>query len=600
MNTTSQIKIFYTPTVKEGHAFFEISKDFSRPAEIFREAIANALDAYARNIWLRVQVESRRGREVVIIDLCDDGIGMARENVESFLNLSDSEKPDVPPSGMSKRRMTGYKGHGTKVYYNSDELEILTLADRQIPIYCRVSDPMGNLADGCCPTAEIETITLEELQRRRGEWGFMDLALHSGTTVRVIGYHQNLKKGLEHSLLSDYIRWFTRWGSWEPKLRTLTTTASDEVNDFQQCSLYLRGLGKEVEPSLDEKIPFGHVFPLEDCTDIRKLRVKDNSDPLKHYVRTWAFSDVALFSNPEKRIDFIFALEGEGARREYNDMLRRQGKPRRAGDYLSEERYGLWLCRDYVPIQRFNNWVSERSEYTRIHAFVNCDSLNLTANRGSVENTPQELLEDIEETVRDLYEERVVKDDDFTKFLDEMLTEERYRHASKEAADYKRRVKRMESKQHFNINGIGFLSPHTETDLIALVSGVQALIPDILPFVVRDYDSHFGFDGLATRSKELAPIEAKHLFVEFKMELAEEFNHSFENLEAIICWNSRLKDGQEVVDLRGQKGRYTISVSAEDKKTRFVVIPNSSRNVEVIVMRDLLEVRGYKLQNIGE
>jgi hypothetical protein len=31
----------YTPEVMPGHAFREISQDFSKPAEIFREAIAN-------------------------------------------------------------------------------------------------------------------------------------------------------------------------------------------------------------------------------------------------------------------------------------------------------------------------------------------------------------------------------------------------------------------------------------------------------------------------------------------------------------------------------------------------------------------------------
>lgn len=52
------------------------------------------------------------------------------------------------------------------------------------------------------------------------------------------------------------------------------------------------------------------------------------------------------------------------------------------------------------------------------------------------------------------------------------------------------------------------------------------MLPDLLPFVVRDYDSHFGFDGLASRNKELAINETKHLFVEFKQELSKEFNHS--------------------------------------------------------------------------
>ena len=53
----------YTPRVVEAHAFREISLDFTTPAEIFRESIANSLDAYARRIWLRTSVENRRGRE---------------------------------------------------------------------------------------------------------------------------------------------------------------------------------------------------------------------------------------------------------------------------------------------------------------------------------------------------------------------------------------------------------------------------------------------------------------------------------------------------------------------------------------------------------
>jgi hypothetical protein len=213
--------------------------------------------------------------------------------------------------------------------------------------------------------------------------------------------------GLEHALLGDYIRWFTRWGSWEPKLRQVTDTTSEEVEDFRGWSLFFRGLGKEQSPTSDEKLPFGHLFPAEDCIDIRKLRAKDEADPLKYYVRTWAFSGMPLAANPDKQIDFLFALEGEGARRDYNDMLRRQGKPRRPGAYLSQERYGLWLCRDYVPIQRFNAWVSEQSEYTRIHAFVNCEALHLTANRGSVENTAQELIDDIEQTIRKCFAESI-------------------------------------------------------------------------------------------------------------------------------------------------------------------------------------------------
>lgn len=590
----------YTPHVKEGHAFREISRDFTTPAEIFREAIANSLDAYAQMIWLRVTVELRRGRETVVIDLVDDGLGMNAESVKAFLNLSDSQKPTTGPDGMPARRMTGYKGHGTKIYLNSERVEILSYDGRGQPIYCIIDDPRGHLAEGTPPPAVIREVSLEDLRTRREQWGFADLALKTGTAVRVAGYHNNSKKGLEHTLLSDYIRWFTRWGSWEPKLRHVTKSTSQEVDDFSKCRLFLRGLGKEPQPAIDEPIAFGHVFPASDVTDIRQLRGFDDIDPLKFYVRTWAFENEPLEHNPEKRIDFLFAIEGEGARRQYNDMLRRQGKPRRPGDYLSEERYGLWLCRDYVPIQRFNQWVSEKSEYTRMHAFVNCDALNLTGNRGSVENTPQELLDDVEKTVRTIFAERIEKHDDYAKFEDEMLALERHRHATKEASDYKRRLKRLEAKQCVKINNIEFLSPSTETDLIALVAGVQAIIPDILPFTIRDYDSHFGFDALAARSRELDPTEVEHLFVEFKLDLKGEFNHTFEKLEAILCWGTRMKDQQEVTDLAGQKGTYRISATRDQKKKRYIVIPNSRRNVEVIVFRELLAEKGYRFRNGGD
>jgi hypothetical protein len=348
----------YTPQVKEAHAFREISLDFTTPAELFREAIANSLDAYARRIWLLTSVQERRGRETVLIDVSDDGTGMNVQGLKAFLNLSDSIKADIPPAGKSRRRMSGYKGHGTKIYYNSEQLEVITYDGVSPPVYCRLHDPRGELSDGKLPTAEIEELSVEALKVRREEWNFPQLNVAPGTSIRVTGYHQNSKNGLEHDRLRDYIGWFTRWGSWEPKLCAVANIKRDEVEDMRTCELFLRGLGKEPDPNNYEKIPYGHRFPLSDATDVRKLRVKDNVDPLKYYVRTWAFTNQPLVKNPDKRIDFLFAIEGEGARREYNDMLRRQRRERRPGDYLSEERYGLWLGSDFVPIERFNAWVS--------------------------------------------------------------------------------------------------------------------------------------------------------------------------------------------------------------------------------------------------
>ena len=58
-----------------------------------------------------------------------------------------------------------------------------------------------------------------------------------------------------------------------------------------------------------------------------------------------------------------------------------------------------------IPVQKKNEWITTKgSEYTKLHAFFNCQSLKLTANRGSVENTPAEILQDVEFVVRTTYE----------------------------------------------------------------------------------------------------------------------------------------------------------------------------------------------------
>jgi hypothetical protein len=255
----------YTPEVKAAHAFREISCDYTTPAEIFRESIANSLDAYARRVWLSAIVKNVKGRETVFIDLSDDGIGMNTERITSFLNLSDSVKPKCAPPGKVTRKMTGYKGHGTKVYFNSEALEVLSYDGTSPPVFCRLSEPRAELAEGRVPVAEIEELKLEDLKSKREGWGIPELGTSTGTSIRVIGYHQNSKSGLEHYRLRDYILWFTRWGSWEPKLRTVTSTTSSAVDDLRSCELALRGLGRDDF----DKLPFGHVFPTADCTDIR-------------------------------------------------------------------------------------------------------------------------------------------------------------------------------------------------------------------------------------------------------------------------------------------------------------------------------------------
>jgi len=61
-----------------------------------------------------------------------------------------------------------------------------------------------------------------------------------------------------------------------------------------------------------------------------------------------------------------------------------------------------------------------------------------------------------------------------------------------------------------------------------------------------------------------------------------------------------VKDGDEVVDLAGKKGSYAITSGQDGKKLRFIVVPGSARNVEVVVFKEILEQRGIKFRPVGE
>jgi len=58
-----------------------------------------------------------------------------------------------------------------------------------------------------------------------------------------------------------------------------------------------------------------------------------------------------------------------------------------------------------------NSLTTKGQEYTRFHAFFNCQDFRLTANRGSVDITPFEILEDIKSEVEAIYHDVVSSDD---------------------------------------------------------------------------------------------------------------------------------------------------------------------------------------------
>lgn len=400
-----------------------------------------------------------------------------------------------------------------------------------------------------------------------------------GTNITITGYNNNRKGIFIHEKLKDYIKWFTKMGSIESIFG---------INKYANTVLYLKGLDKE-EP---EELEFGHYFP-NDSKKVDLLFEEHLAEAPKWYCKRIVKSG-NLENSPQIRYDLIFVIEGTRVKYGYNPMIRRSGYSAPTGSYTIQERYGLWVCKDFIPIQRKNEWITQKgSEYTRFHAFFNCQGFRLTANRSSVDNTPSEIMEDIKKVVTTIYDE-IIQGDDW-RTLD-WLESEAAAHNSvkKEEKDFEWRLKRLQSAKIADYEGIRLIEPTQENGVFSLFMQLKAIKPSMFPFTVVDYDTHVGIDVIVKATDNIPIISSKLYYVEFKNYLKRDFNHSFENLHSIVCWDidsKILKHGDEVHDIsQSVRTLKIVRPAYEGDRTRyFLDNVRSERKIEVFVLKHYLE-----------
>ncbi len=549
---TERYKII--PTVDETQEFLEIANDFSNPLELVREALSNAYDSGANFVEILFDVVGQYGEKNLKITIRDNGHGMNQDGLQSFFDLGNSLRRNDPTK-------IGEKGHGTKVYFNSKNIEVNTVANG-IRLKATLEEPFKTLFDRKIPSVIVDKIEAEP-------------DTPNGTEIIIRGYNNNRRDRFTHERLKDYVVWFTKFGSIETVFRKPEIT----------LQLLLKGLDRD-DP---EKIPFGHPFPDE----------SDNLNNLfeTHLVKAPAYycrrivEEGSLPNHPEIRYQAAFSIEGNRVKHSYNPMLRRQRYQAPTGAYTVQDRYGLWLCKDYIPVQRKNEWITSRGqEYTRFHAFFNCQGLRLTANRGSVDNTPSEILQDIEQEVRKLYT-RVIESDDWRNlsWLENEATA--YRTTEKEKKDFDWRIKKVNNTNIVEYKKHILVEPKRESGVFSLFIQLVTLKPDLFPFQILDYDTHEGIDVIVKGDKTTPINQAKLFYVEFKHYFTNDFNHSFENLHSIMCWDTQIKHDEVVTDINGESRKMQIiqPQSATEYVKYFLDNPREPHKIEVYVLKDFLK-----------
>jgi hypothetical protein len=466
--------------------------------------------------------------------------------------LGDSTRRSYDPTTWEKKSSgIGTKGHGAKIFYKSKVVEVETYRSNN-KTTALVREPLKHFYKGELPEIDIKTTTCNPPDWWR-------------TKIEITGYDA-LEIDFEHESLKDYIYWFTKHGS--PELRF-------NINGNKGKTISLKGLGKN---NL-EQLEFGHRFS-DEAYDMSKLkREHPQYDFTKYFVKRWAFPSVSLLKHPGHTIDFLFSIEGDEAKRIHNPMLRNQ-------KYTVGERYGVWLCKDYIPIQRVNEWLAKKTEWTKFHSFINCQHLELTANRGSINNTKKELIQDIEDTVKKIFKEEIGEDKFYKKYLDAVKEEEGYRNAEDEKNDYTKRAKKARKKKHTKHKDILLFEPKNEAETISLFNIISALHPELFEFFPVDYNTKSGYDTLVRKKDNLPINQAELKFVEFKYILKSPFNHSFENLNLIVCWDCDLKDGtSSLFDLKNESA--TLHITKTSDNTEYTLRTDAERTIKVYVLKKI-------------
>ncbi len=541
------------PKVDETQEFIEIANDFSNPLDLVREAISNAYDAKATQIKIKFEVLQDYGESVLTISLEDNGSGMDKNGLQSFFDLGNSLR-------RGDSETIGEKGHGTKVYFNSKKIEVTTWKNG-IEYKACMNEPFKNLFDRKIPCVDVVESKCETNS--------------SGTKIKITGYNNNRREKFTHEILRDYIIWFTKHGSVEKAI------CPEKYN----TSLHLQGLGRENY----EKIEWGHFFP-KNSKDINKLLDTYLTSAPNYYSKKIIKSG-SLKNYPEIHYDAIFCIEGTKIKYEYNDMIRRRGYSAPRGAYTIQERYGLWLTKDFIPIQRKNEWITYKgSEYTKFHAFFNCQALRLTANRGSVENTPSEILQDIQDEIRKIYNE-IVQSDDWAAV--EWLEDEASAHQTteREKKNFEWRLKKVNRSNVAKYKDLTLVEPERESGVFSIFLLLSTLELDLFPFQIIDYDTHDGIDVIAKGDKKTPIASAKLYYVEFKRMLEKGFNHSFENLHSIVCWETAIKHDDILEDINKEERKMQIlSPQSENDYTHYYLDnPRKAHKIEVFVLKQYLK-----------
>ena len=536
------------PRVNEAREFLEIAKDFKDPKEIIREALSNSWDAGASLVQLKFDLTHIPGTRAkkIMVEITDDGEGMndAPRNqvdsseIEGFFNLGDSQKP---------HGSIGSKGHGTKIYYKSQGIRVDTWKDGKHTLAESEVPPWDTLQKGVVPTYRyIENSDTEGV----------------GTRILIDGFLAKQKEFKTLDALIQYIQWYTVLGS------------------FGRYFMDPRKMDVDIKP-VDSyspvRIPFGFAFPAEE-TDLEK-----GADNVCKIIGPETIDCGETEDGKKVTVQFVGALLGESLR----DVVPH-----------TYSHMGLWLCKDFIRIER-NNEILEgvfrgQYYYRSMLLFANCQEFDLTGNRNNIREDQEEFdiaVSGIQGMCERIWQDYFVKQY-FSKKKKEEENEQEQNNQQSESERRTRRKKEQEERinrykgrpnlKFGNLKRAPVKEPDNEAETALLLQAMISSHHPGIDFVIGDYNTSRGVDMvIETTDKHIPSI--KWAEIVFPLDNLFKWKHPPDGYHLVVCYElgsikerEAFQDGSEAkLVAKELAGRYAMLVGGD--------------SLDVYVLREILQ-----------
>ena len=217
--------------------------------------------------------------------------------------------------------------------------------------------------------------------------------------------------------------------------------------------------------------------------------------------------------------------------------------------------------------------------------------MKLTANRGDIANTDPKILDELKSEIQDIIS-KLDAELQSNGYYTLRTWEQEERTLDQEKSEFSRRIKDIKVRNVAEFKGHMLFEPRNESELFGMLTTLVAIAPEVFDFEPMDYNTTKEID-LVVRDKRLVLAEHNLGYAELKRYLTPKFNHAFNYLRWIICWEfgANVGIGTNFEGISEGDIRQLKAAKENGYHVYWLDAPNAANKIHVINLKELLEAK---------